>query len=1781
MYFNQTFHQRTSGTSVFYSFATDYNSNVIPINSSITDGYATIRWNDKDSGASIEANYSFTPFIQNIENPVVTTGTNGKTWITTNYELGKTIVGSDLKRSDLNNYNITNDCILFNQGIYIIQIKDEAGNECLYSFVIDRTENFFNIQSEVVSNKSLIYGSNVNYSVGDYKAFELDLEDAEINPILKEYIEKASLNNLKDFQEGLYYTGSYSNINLITKYFQKSNNKYYFTVKNNGVVAYDMQDVQDKTVSGLRGELIYRVAGETYFKRSLYAVAENQTFLNMINSTHPDYKSLVQQGSFVTVEINKDNARGMVYYSDSEILDNSIPADGDENGTVKRLDTGSDTVDASGEISGLLKAEATSSKYVAFVWNLGIGNFEVGQVYYTYYTLKPNAFNESNNGKYFFYEEVDRYDIYNEGWIDKDYSIGEGRAKISFNGSEETREGLYVVTRVYKDEGGDFGEDEKVKNYYFIVDRNEIINIPKGIGGSIKIALLENEVEFNEFSIKNADTGILSVDNNINNERYSIYLKTTKVPAVINVPIGKYFDGEHVSTYNAGSLKVEVFFNDSYGQLPGAYKNRSLRIYDSTYNKVVENDVFKIDIAQYLEKINLEVKERLVVSEGNVDWLWLSGDYVVRISDNVEDTSKNNHVKYIGFRIVGKDDVGPTVEIGSGIAKDSLVEIDVTKQEQFTYTATVSQEFLNVTLPAYKEDVYAKAQIDPNYLVVKQYYGENAIPLYYINHAYEPKNGINLKEDSKIVSLNVDGGGNLLSISVWLDTKLRDAEGEIDLVNLNKPLKYEIVVRYKIGNDAEYERYKNCYAYYDSVGNKVYYFEAKYTITIDREAPKANIEKLNEIDTFVEEYNKMFGSTSMIGNGVHKTSSNLYFTKQYSKYYENNKEIKGLIYAYQVESNMVFDKTDVQLVYTKPISNLASYNLTLPLIDVTGYNVRNVNSFETYEGLGLTSNRYYEIIEKDHAGNLTQYVIHYEPAEVEFNIPFSVTTTLGEVDKIVEFDFDDNESINIFKLDSVNDTSIENVKFMKVEIVRVGGAKILELLTVSTFDFNKLNEYIASAINLEESGNFIVNIYSRQSTVKTFQINLYDSNNVKSLNIEDLIYKNGTDYSVRLHNANKLDENNVLFFATRITVKASTDADLTVYVADFDGSGNLQYKKHGVDGVFAEHVCDANTTYYITMTDVLGNFSKYRFNTNGLDFYDVLFKNPQLDDTVVDEYGEFYYESGDGTNITYYGYTSAMVKFDKMFLEKVYVKNAGKYFEAELGIDYTFENRAGNYNYIFISPDYNNEVLFIEARVDLYADENADLVADNDEFEISYYIVIDARLGTVALRDYNSGEQRNSIIKTFNNKKYDDESILADKSGSGIMNLQWSEIETNNYFFYAYNLYELKKDGEYIVTNLNNVNNYVISTSEDSKGVYKLEILVYGRNLQLLGNRIFAFEVQKVSTQVYYVRNAQGEAIKENSEFKVEEVVAFITEIESWLTDKGKAINPNVSYPLYITNQNLTVVSTSSTVNKDSIVINRAGYSFELVLITKPNAYDIYLGILKVFEDESLVQNVKIVCDGDETSVTNKTSLTVAGDVDDEILINANVDFVLDVLLRKNYLQIEIYYNNQYVKTEDFSGNYSIAGNGQYKFVIKDLAGNVHVYENGLSDLEVYVLRKVVVLVNDEVPVDYGFYNDAVTLNVFASTKYVTGSIMVDAKKNGQEYIPEGYNPYVFSDYGTYRVVITASYAGLADPLETVVTFTIINVKEARKSIDLTSLNGSKITSITNPKGVDVTQEFL
>jgi len=1784
-------------SSIFYSFAADVLGNKIRIGNSITNGYATFLWDDKLSGAGITVKYSYTPFVTDNNNPMqIMTGVRGEKWVTTNYALGVTISGQDLYKS-ASSYNVAEDCVLDDQGIYWLTFTDDAGNTCNYAFIIDRTENWFIIDGSVpVKNGSYLSATEVTYTVGERKAFDLGgLSGA--GETVKEFIVRAS-NNTVHLMDN-YYAQDNANASEVAKYFEITSGKYYFTVRNNSVTAYDNDGAKDDSITALSGTISEKDSDKNEFKRTLVVNGENATY-----SKTENINSVTQ--SFATIVINTDNALGTVFFS-STPGDASVKEDSD--GVYTKMDVGSN---ANG-------ADATSAKHVSFVWKKGSGIFEVEKVELDFYSLKITGATALNNKNPLLkhYEFVETSILYNGATGGNVVNVGNDRLLYRFNGELISNAGLYCVRRTYKGYDASntdiYGEDKGVREYYFIVDRNNIIDVNNTfevgegltnyLGENIKILLQENAVKFNDFAQINTDSGSVTFSENNKQvtKRYNIYLKTNRLPAVVNIPLEKYFNslsmfdyevvnGKLTKPYYAGNLHVQMFYADTENQFNGSaekggiieiFNSRNLHRDNLLYNYIDKDGIFKLNIKDYLtySGYNINFINKLCDKDyGN--WIYLPGDYIIRITDNTKDEIGNSHEKIIAIKIDSNNDVGPQAELKYGHNEDALWTLD--KNESTYVTVTTSQKYLQVVLKAPDNEDAHNAQVDQGYLKIERLYNSN-------NYTrYEPFAGYvvlgDLANTTNLVIKNDDG-----SYSIRLDTKLDTENLE---ASLTARLEYKITLRYILGAD---EKYAECYQYYTDNGSKIYYYQTVYRIIIDRTAPSDNINYLNATDTLVSDYCAEQQIDKMFKREMYDSGEQLYFTYQYAKYYQAKKDYeanaKKYLYTYHVNEFTPFSSNDVSVVYVRKIPDIKNVSLSLPLYS-TGVYYKNSSSVSSYADLrysetvnsGLIGENYYEIIEQDAAGNVTQYIIAYGFGEPAYELPVEIVPINDNSTKAVITP--QLESLNVFDIGKCDDESlsIENEIFFKINLTK-NNAVIGSWLTNLSTDLNALGAEILNTINENsldgKNATFRLSFTTRKLS-KTTTISLYKDTNVE-LYASDLVVDN------KLIVLNRANKDSV--YATEIRVYEGQN--LSTYKAEWK-DGELCYMLGTEDKSIIE--CKEGVTYSVTLVSVLGKTSTYRF---------VAWQTDNVWERVEFD-GGCGYLVGDH----YYGFADATLIYNVDIYNEITING--------------------------VTPDgVGHEIPLTAVENDVV--EYVILLTAKDTKEITTLrVTIDKRVGSVMLSNTIVGKLGDGYIGQEDNVEVAT-IIPVQKIATGALTLGWSEVE-NNYFDYVHVIYGLNESKEVVKKVIFNSELYYGIVPNESYSTYRFEIRVYQKGavdfealangtialdeLQnwYVGNRVYAFEV-KLSSNIFYEvrlanpRDDENPTVSANAQFNLSEVVEASHGYETQIRTRFDVLDndkydqlKNVNYDLYLSYRELYLVTIDAESeaklalklsqdksnfeyiypSNDGVYSSSdlEGASFIVYEIIKSGISNLYVGILRIQENSSLVGDVKLVNGTTATyDVQEITSYTIYKDA----AINANVKQENNTLLKKNVLSMDIYFIDRFVKTVSVpSGGFvhNIMGNGEYSFVFRDLAGNVHLYDGMSSDrLTVNVVREVNVTINGEAPVAHAIYNDPVDLIVYKSQIYNAGSVQVTAYRNGLLYIPEGSNPkYTFSDYGNYRVIITAKYTvnrneGPEDLTKTVY-FSILNINEARVSVDLTSMSGNTLIKVLNQEGKNITNAF-
>lgn len=1785
-----------SGGSLIYGIAVDNKGEHIQITSSISDSLSSIYYADKASRATIKVTFTYTPFSKD-NNIDINTITKSATeyWTTTNYILGTTIGSFGIEKPYNLDSEISYNDVISKAGIYIFTLIDAAGNSCKYLYVIDDTEAFFEVidngESEYMTRTSKIYSEDVQVKVGTHKAISLIVQDktSEDDKVKELYtlISLASKTSptTQNYRDLGYFVGNGNNISAINNLFNsytQSSTQVYLTVRNNTLTTYDDTNNNLGTITISNSNRVVNVAlpkdsDNVGIYRELYLYGLNQ-------------KSTTKSRSYVKIEINADNSRGMIYYSDSNIKD--IYDESSDNDY--RLYYGGN------ELKG---THATSSNYVAFQWKSLAGFYEVVKVEYDYYEFNAT----SGNDKYPFSQNPTSHLLYNKDNGTMDSSIasaikdGENYYYLMLNlEASKTRPGLYVITRSYDWNGNKIeGERDKEElSYWFIVDRNGIIE--NGAGTSINIELLK-ETLFNEFSAINLESRTLNhTDYGTSGKKYNIYFTSNKVPATLNIPLAKYFDGNKASAYYAGGLNLSLYFVDTKKQI---YSDRNISV------KLMSTDLSGNDIKAGYIKINIEDYLRnnggygyldyFINEDNDSSWICLPGDYILVITDLVESVKTNggtgSHEKIIGFTIeqnapftnvFAVSDRSHTIENSSSIA--TIFDENIIK-------LTTNEEFIKINLNEYIDDSIV-AQVDINYLLVKR--KVNGVESYYIdyNHGSNRPNMIDLNNENYVKNEIV--GGKVVSRVITLDTGLaRDTEGNIDIVRtLSQQYIYYITIRFYVGGINE--TYKNCYYYFNSNGDKVYYYDQTYEIIIDREPPKVNIDNLAKSDKLISYYNSDNGVSSVYEAAVYETTSGKYFVNQYSAYYKEKEASK--IYAFAVNGATSYSTTDISRVYYRELS-IDSPTLNLPVTNFAQYTSVAVNkNLITFGALLGTkeSGTYFEILELDAAGNMTQYVVLYN-SNIDLIVDLSASMlNNGKIEnsnKLIELNKSSNQTITIFDIEGIDFTiNTATDKYYRFELKTSSGSMLYSYNTniITVFNSGNFGSELANVIRQAGEGNYQFTIYSRTTTV-LISLNFYDSANKVTLSIENLVQKVGNDYRVVFGAANvKVDKTSgtITYYAQEITI---TFGDVSTTYACISKDDFNYYRQ--IDEV-GEYVSGTNEityirllqkgTYKIEMKDAFGEiYPTYRFNTEGIPFYELYFEGE----------GNYYQSNG-----IYYGYTQATAKYDTTLFTAVvdlYVNN-----KKQSGYIYnTVTLVTINDGIVTISPYFTTDTksgAIVYAEVSFYYEGN---------YEFGYKITIDSTSPSVALKDVNNVSQnvQTDINMSYTNTTYN-------TTTSGVMNLTWSSITSNGYFTYQMILHELMKSDVWIETDLTSVNSKVINTEDTSTGKYVFEVRIYTLDGQYLGNKLYTFSVTSMLNHLYYVQNKNNQAIAEVSSFMMSDITGSSNSLinEGILTNdlKGNTSNyslPTTKIPLYISNEQLWVVVASDQDALSKCHEVQFGTSTFYIYRVYTSTYSLYLGILQVEKSDKIItsklqlekttsKNVTSVAVSN-TDLTTALSHIVEGTTSDEFALIFNHYLnETNIITQKNTIVVDVYYNNVFaasfndssysLREDGKTAKLKIDGSGVYSFVFRDLAGNINVFETRLgqtqTNINFTILKQLIVNVNGEAPVENGYYNGNVSLSILNPTMYKLGTIRVTATRNGETYYPtEMLSTYTFKDYGTFRITCTAYYKEIE--YKRVIVFTIINENESRESIDLTNISSYQISKVLSTNGKDVTATFL
>lgn len=780
-------------------------------------------------------------------------------------------------------------------------------------------------------------------------------------------------------------------------------------------------------------------------------------------------------------------------------------------------------------------------------------------------------------------------------------------------------------------------------------------------------------------------------------------------------------------------------------------------------------------------------------------------------------------------------------------------------------------------------------------------------------------------------------------------------------------------------------------------------------------------------------------------------------------------------------------------------------------------------------------------------------------------------------------------------------------------------------------------DWIIGIVNFNGENNYEITIGNRFNQTLTFVVNVASDIDSKSLNLDSFVVEKEyvgeeTKYYLEPKVLNSTKDNFV-FYASKIVLRDITDNAEKTYELNSEGV---------IIKIDDKEVDDASTRIYLAtghyytaeITDCYGKIATKEKLFAG---------TGAVEHEIVCEGGATVY------NNIYYTSSRVKVSYDKNLYGDVRVKiyKNGAFIAdvttASFGEDgystYLSKiTKSDNTASFYLYPENTNRVLLSTGAQLEYVVE---FLVDNVSGAQSC-VFIDNRTPTLSLVS-ESGEDKSNIVRVDNFDYLDFES-LTDKeirfdaeslfnlsptlTLSQTVNLNWEDYRNiayaNNEFTYFATrlwLYEFDTKTDYKIVNVTEWTDMYkwMSPKENSIGRYVFVYGIYNQNGQLLMFKTFAFNITSTANAMYEVQNTNGEVQAYDSYISGVELLSSMTTVAQntmknrfGLTDVNsteykKFASQNI--PVYITNETFNLVPNGDNgvtyILYEGVLTDE--YSIQVYQVSN-TVHKLYVVVLNVAVTSSLTNNLYFVTK-DEIQTELRQSLTATigslGYISMPKYYKGNMpdSSNAESLVQKNELYLEVYYrfsDNElkYVgkitgDIDDKNRKIEFKTAGSYKIYLKDIAGNTHIWGvntlgNDVDYLILNIVPEVLVSVNGDVPVDYAYYNNDVTISVCFKSLYDNNSTTIEAYKNGslKEYITTDggrktnyLDTFTFSEYGTYKVVVRAKRN--SQELVKTIIFSIINAGEARLALDFTSISKYSITKVTNATtGSDVTEIF-
>lgn len=1458
-----------------------------------------------------------------------------------------------------------------------------------------------------------------------------------------------------------------------------------------------------------------------------------------------------------------------------------------------------------------------------------------------------------------------------------------------------TRTGLYIVTRTIGSgaEANEFSYAFFVDRNQIVGYSTSSVS-EKIVGQFIHNTLptSEGELHFDNFAIQGLSTATINYIDSQSKQavqhQYKVYLETNKLPTRLRVPSGKYVSGNIsnkdaesiiATSYNNLELSLSVYFVDTYKLLLNSSKGATLRL----MNVATSNQDGYINLSFDSDNKGLLADYKKARIHTEDDALSVPGVYVFVLNDSVgkvnQDTfeQESHNVFTFGVKLTRQ---APSTDVYAYTQIDNKQSDKTYSDERVLYT---NEGYVDFELPV--EDISSyQAQLDPYSFEVYQTISGNTrlwLRVYRSGNSYAVDTSGIIQNADRIVPVK-DADDKVIKYIIRLDTKLGVsatgdfANGEYNASDMPE-LNYSIKIQYVLVNSNE-----KYYTYLDN-GQQTTFYSTTYNVYVDRTPSTNNLSNiLSGQQAYFTNYEQALATQD--GSTVDKLNTNYQYrdesgVKDY--YVASNKAFYTFVgsnkydlasqsmYAVSIAQDATFDISGLSKLYYRQLDfdSTTQAETRMGLMPICDTYFGNSSGFYTFaENLGqytlysfanfdanlrpendpnkiyyraifgsnaydINSGTFYEIVEKDLAGNYTQYVIYFQPtqtAEVGLvisgtkvnNVEDSVTLTFDLTPKRATFIGISDISVKNIASAIDGSTSVKGVvrknqHYGKISIYSSAELPQSEIFINSTITDTELNRQIKEI--LKDNKNYTIkytDIFNKEYVV---YVDNYQ-NAGYSLNTSLLTIKTGDlgQKYIELSPINTKIADDLYCYVTSIIVQYGSNPKQTISFAATFANGQTVLALNGAGDSLGNVILIApdrlnlgeNIDYTITLTDTFEKVYSLQLSTSDNYYSYKIVKVPTNSYSVNDVM-----------------YTASEVQISynsNHYTASVRVWVNGQLQNAE-NVCFKDEYQRENYRLISLYPDNDatptHKGSLRRFEVELKLQGTASTAK-------TYEIWIDTRTTEFNIENANKEPKLSNVKSYLNNEnsgaEYNRMDLIQDTYYTDLINesvtLSWTRL-TSDYFTYKYELLEFTSATNYknLLTDNSTTSYQIPLKDKDTTGKYVFKVSIYAGSTWI-ADRIFTINMSTTITGLYEVKHngekyedftittfremegvldtlSQTQKARMASDLKFKNVDAMENAFSSFGYD--------TAIPMYISTLELKLNS-----NKDNGV-NEGGYSMPagnshitLYHVYKSN-YRTFVIIMKVEQSENLLSNFTFSVNDN----TDDDKQLLSGNIFETIIPNENAVFYklkfnsysrntsANILEQHNKLEISVYYNGVLTSTVT-GGNTPLTeiefrNSGNYTLIIKDKAGNKQMFggTNATEKFTIVLMKELLYSVYVEdgsgemrftAPIQYAYYDKPVTIKinndhiVTGAKNYIDNSISLTAYLNNSTEEYRGYTKpansytYTFEKYGTYLIKMSARLSNSGEQITSQLVFTILNPNEARTALDFTSIYSYDIKSV-------------